>query len=116
MKPKGPIKVVKAVVRDNRNDLYHVVDGYDYIYETSDFGSLDVRLPGFFNIFRAELRVGQFIECRLGKIEDGITQVWLQVIERPQNERAGDVMVSYGGQRQFTPVRHDGKIKQEKAA
>ena len=116
MKPKGPIKVVKAVARDIRNDLYHVVDGYDYVYETSDFGPLDVRLPGFFNIYRAELRVGQFIECRLGKIEDGITQVWLQVIARPEQPRAGDVMVSYGGQRQFTPVRHDGTMIEKEAA
>ncbi len=56
------------------------------------------------------------IECRLGNFIDGITQVWLQIIEAPRSERAGDVLVSVGPSRKFTPVRHDGALEDEEKA
>ena len=115
-RPTDPVKVVRAVPSTYRNDLYHTADGYDWIFEHSAYTKGDVARPGFFNIYRDELRVGAIIECRLGKIEDGITQVWVQVIEAPKSERAGDVMVSIGQSRKFTPVRHDGSLAKERAA
>ena len=101
-------KVIRAVRPTGRNDLYHTVDGYDWVYENSSATKIDVARPGFFNIYREEMRTGAMIECRLGHFIDGITQVWLQIIEAPKSERGGDVMVSVGPSRKFTPARHDG--------
>ncbi len=67
----------------------------------------------YFNVRRAGLFVGAMIECRLGNIEDGITQVWLPVIAAPKTEHNGDVMVSLGTARQFTPVPTDGSLTEE---
>ena len=72
MRPMDKPKVVRAVPRSDRNDLYHTVDGYDFIYENPTYGKADVVRPGFFNTFRDELKVGMMIECRLGDIADGI--------------------------------------------
>ena len=113
MKPQEPTKVVKALPIKSRNELYHTVDGYDFIYEHSDYTKLDVAKPGFFNQFRDELQVGMVVECRLGQIGDGITQLFLQVIASPK-EGVGDVMVSVGPARKFTPVRHDGTLADDK--
>ena len=109
-RPIDPVKVVRAVPRTDRNDLYYTSDGYDWIYENPNYSKIDVARPGFFNIFRDELRVGTVIECRIGEIADGITQLWLQVIVAPRSERQGDVMVSIGPSRKFTPVLHDGTL------
>ena len=105
--------VIRAVRPKGRNDLYHTVDGYDWIYENSSAEKIDVCKPGFFNVYREEMRAGAIIECRLGHMEDGIVQVWLQIIAAPKSERAGDVMVSVGPSRKFTPVRHDGALEDE---
>lgn len=113
-RPTDPVKVVQAVPSTYRNDLYHNCDSYDWIYENPAYTKIDIARPGFFNIYREELRVGTIIECRVGKIEDGITQVWVQVIDSPKKERGGDVMVSVGLSRKFTPVRHDGALADEK--
>ncbi len=74
--------------------------------------------PGFFNAYRDELRVGMMIECRLGQIADGIDQGFVQVIVAPKSERLGDVEVSIGAWRKFTPCRTDGMLAEdtEKAA
>ena len=112
-RPSDPEKVVQAVPSTYRNDLYHSMDGYDWIYENPAYTKIDVARPGFFNIYHEELRVGAIIECRIGEISDGITQVWLQVIASPK-ETEGDVMVSVGPSRKFTPVRHDGTLAEEK--
>ena len=110
-KPTDTVAVVRAVVEADRNALYHTMDGYDWIYEPHlPVTKTDVVRPGFFNTNREVLRVGAVIECRLGKIEDGITQLWLQVIEAPRNETEGDVMVAVGPARKFTPCRHDGSL------
>ena len=118
MRPSDPVKVVRAVPRTDRNDLYHTTDSYDFVYENPAYGKADVVRPGFFNVYRHELRVGMVIECRLGEIADGITQAWLQVIAAPKSELQGDVMISVGSSRKFTPVRHDGTLGKdaEKAA
>ncbi len=118
MKPMGPTKVIKAVPTRDRDDLYHTTDGYDFIYENSKYTKIDVAKPGFFNIFRDELRVGMMVECRLGEIADGIIQVFVQVIASPKTEGGGDVMVSIGSSRSFTPCRTDGTLAEdeEKAA
>ncbi len=118
MKPAGPTIVVKAVPRTDRNDLYHTTDGYDFIYENAVYTKIDVAKPGFFNAYRDELRVGMMVECRLGEIADGITQVFVQILAAPKSEIQGDVMVSVGSSRKFTPVRHDGTLAEdeEKAA
>ena len=117
MKPQEKTKVVRAVPSVNKSDLYHTMDGYEFIYETTaPHSKVDVAVPGFFNIWRDELRVGMVIECRLGPIADGITQVWLQVIAAPKNDIQGDVMVSVGPSKSFTPCRHDGSLTKEKAA
>ena len=113
MKPQGRAEVIKAAPRSYREDLYHTVDGYDFIYENTNSAKIDVVRPGFFNQFRDELQVGMMVECRLGKIADGITQVFLQVIESPK-DGVGDVMVSVGPSRKLTPVRHDGTQADEK--
>ena len=113
MKPPGPTKVIKAVPTRNRDDLYHTTDGYDFIYENSKYTKIDVAKPGFFNIFRDELRVGMMVECRLGQIADGITQVFVQVIASPKTEAGGDVMVSIGSSRKFTPCRTDGTLAED---
>ena len=114
MRPMDKPKVVRAVPRTDRNDLYHTVDGHDFIYENPSYGKNDVVRPGFFNTFRDELKVGMMIECRLGDIADGITQTWVQVIERPKSELGGDVMVSLGPSKKFTPVRHSGEMEDER--
>lgn len=112
-KPISP-EIVRAVRPTGRDDLYHTVDGYDWIFENSAATKLDVSKPGFFNTYREEMRAGAMIECRLGHYLDGIVQVWLQIIEAPRSERAGDVMVAIGPSRKFTPVRHDGTLEDEK--
>ena len=106
--------VIRAVRPKGRDDLYHTVDGYDWIFENSAATKLDVSKPGFFNTYRGEMRAGAMIECRLGHFVDGITVVFLQIIEAPKSERAGDVMVSVGPSRKFTPARHDGALADEK--
>ena len=118
MKPQGPTKVIKAVPRTDRNDLYHTTDGYDFIYENSTYTRVDAIKPGFFNAYRDELRRGMIIECRLGEIDDGIDQGFVQVMRSPKSEVLGDVEVSTGPWRKFTPVRHDGTLAEdeEKAA
>ncbi len=113
-RPTDPVKVVRAVPSTHRNDLYHTMDGYDWVYENPAYTKIDVARPGFFNVYRDELRVGAIIECRVGEIADGITQVWVQVIASPKNDKEGDVMVSVGPSRKFTPVRHDGTLADEK--
>ena len=112
-RPTDPVKVVRAVPSTYRNDLYHTMDGYDWVYENPAYTKIDVARPGFFNAYREVLRVGAIIECRVGEISDGITQVWVQVIAVPK-ESVGDVMVSVGPSRKFTPVRHDGTLADEK--
>ena len=113
-KPISMEPPVRAVRPTGRNDLYHTVDGYDWIYENSNATKVDVARPGFFNVYRDEMRAGAMIECRLGHFVDGINQVWLQIIEAPKSEKSGDVMVSVGPSRKFTPVRHDGSLEDEK--
>ena len=113
MKPVGPTKVIKAPPRSDRTDLYHTVDGYDFIYENSTATKIDVAKPGFFNLFRDEMQVGMMVECRLGQIADGITQVFVQIIASPKDDRSGDVMVSVGPARKFSPARHDGTLADE---
>ena len=113
MRPAERIKVVKAVPSTGRDDLYHTTDGYDFIYENSKYTKLDVVKPGFFNNFRDELRVGMMVECRLGEIEDGITQLFVQVIAAPKTEIRGNVEVSVGGSRKFTPARTDGSLEED---
>ena len=113
MKPAGPTKVIKAVPATDRNDLYHTTDGYDFIYENSAYAKIDVAKPGFFNAYRDELRVGMMVECRLGEIADGITQVFVQVIAAPRSERLGDIEVSVGSARKLTPCRHDGMFAED---
>ncbi len=99
----------------DRNAMYYVQDGLDWVYEPREpFTKKDVVLPGHFDAYREELRVGSRITCRLGKVLDGITEVELQVIERPQSEKQGHVMVSLGSTREFTPVRHDGTATKDK--
>ena len=115
MRPADPAKVVRAVPSTTRNDLYHTTDGYDWVFESPKYQKVDVAKPGFFNIYRDELRVGMMIECRLGAIEDGITQLFVQVIASPKTERSGDVMVSVGPSKKFTPVRHDGTLAEDTA-
>ncbi len=107
----------------DRNALYYPADhGGDWIYEPSEpYTKVDVIVPGHFNAYREELRVGCRVTCRLGDIQDGITEVELQVIECPRSERQGDVMVSVKGRDgSFTPCRHDGgadtETEKEKAA
>ena len=114
MKPQGQTEVIKAAPRSYREDLYHTVDGYDFIYENTNSAKIDVVRPGFFNQFRDELQVGVMVECRLGRIADGITQVFAQIIASPKSDREGDVMVSVGPSRKFTPVLHGGTQADEK--
>ena len=98
-----------------RNALYYISDGYDFVYEPKlPFTPLEVALPGHFNAYREELRVGTRITCRLGAVEDGITEVELQVIECSVKVKTADVMVATGAHRKFTPVRHDGTQEDEK--
>ena len=115
-KPQDPVKVAPAVQSVAINDMYHTIDGYDFIYENVKATKIDVVRPGFFNPYRDDrnLKCGNVIECRLGKVEDGITQVWLQVIEVRARALGGDVIVAVGPSRKFTPCRHDGE--QEKPA
>ncbi len=46
MRPTDKPNVVRAVPRTDRNDLYHTVDGYDFIYENPSYGKADVCRPG----------------------------------------------------------------------
>ena len=111
-------EVVKAAPPAyDRNSLYYPHDhGGDWIYEPREpFTKVDVIVPGHFNAWREELRFGCRVTCRLGKIEDGITEVELQVIECPRSEVQGDVVVSLKGRDgSFTPCRSDGTISDEK--
>ena len=67
-RPTDPVKVVRAVPSTYRNDLYHTMDGYDWVYENPAYSKIDVARPGFFNVYREELRVGAIIECRVGRV------------------------------------------------
>ncbi len=104
------------------NALYYVSDGLDWVYEPKEvYSKPDIVKPGHFNAYRAELRIGSRITCRIGKVETGIIEYELQVIERPKSDQAGDVMVSVKGRDgSFTPCRHDGgevaEDEKEKAA
>ena len=114
---KKVFKAPKATY--DRNALYYPHDhGGDFVYEPLEpFTQVDVCVPGHFNAYRDDLRVGTRITCRLGDIADGIKEVELQVIERPRTEREGDIMVSVKGRDgTFTPVRHDGTLAEDKAA
>ena len=98
-----------------------IAGGGDWIYEPREpFTKVDVVVPGHFNAYREELRVGCRVTCRLGDIQAGITEVELQVIECPRSERQGDVIVSVKGRDgSFTPCRSDGTLaedEKEKAA
>ena len=110
-------KIIKALSpTKDVNSLYYVQDGWDWIYEPKEpFTKIDVLVPGHFNAFREELRVGSRVTCRLGKIADGITELELQVIECPR-KGCGDVMVSHKGRDgKFTPCRHDGTLGEDEA-
>ncbi len=98
------------------NALYYIQDGRDWIYEpTEPYTKVDVIVPGHLNAWREELRIGSRITCRLGKIEDGITEVELQVVSCPKSDRLGDVMVSVKGRDgKFAPCRHDGTLDENK--
>ena len=99
------------------NALYYPHDhGGDWVYEPREpFTKKDVLMPGHFDAWREELKVGSRITCRLGRIEDGITEVELQIIECPRSERQGHVMVAYKNQQgKFVCVRHDGTQANEK--
>lgn len=100
----------------DRNAMYYVTDGHDWVYEPRQpFTKKDVVVPGHFDAYRDELRVGSRITCRLGKIEDGITEVELQVIENPRFDAEKHVMVSYKNQHgKFVCVRTDGTLAEEK--
>ena len=101
----------------DRNAMYYMTDGFDWIYEPREpFTKKDVCLPGHFDAYSDELRVGCRITCRLGKIENGITEVELQVIECPPlgKQSEAPVLVSLGSTRKFTPVRTDGSLAEEK--
>ena len=107
------VKVFKAPKPAyDRNALYYPHDhGGDWVYEPLEpFTKKDVIVPGHFDAYRDDLRVGSRITCRLGDIQDGITEVELQVIECPK--RVDDnIMVSVKGRDgQFTPCRHDGTL------
>ena len=118
MKPVDRVKVIKAPARRDRNELYYISDGYDWVYEHPTYTKGDVVRPGFFNEYKDEMRVGAVIECRLGVIEEGIKRYWLQVIQAPRSLQNSDVLVSYENQKhEFVPVRHDGTLdEKEKAA
>lgn len=111
--------VEKTVVRApapemDRNALYYVSDGYDFVYEPKAlYTKIETCSPGHFNAYREDLRVGTRITCRLGKIEDGITEIELQVIEVPGMSNGGDVLVSVGASRSFTPCRTDGSLDEK---
>ena len=91
------------------------VDTYDFRFIDFDATKVDIVKPGFFNLHRSELIVGTMIDCRLGNPQDGIKRVWLQIIACPKHEGEGDVLVAVGDQHgKFTPVRHDGKLADEK--
>ena len=112
---KKTFKAPKATF--DRNALYYPHDhGGDFVYEPLEpFQKIDVIRPGHFNAYREDLRKGTRITCRLGEIADGITEVELQVIERSQSERQGDIMVSIKGRDgRFTPCRHDGQLADDK--
>ncbi len=117
MKPVDRVKVIKAPPRRDRNELYYIVDGYDWVYEHPTYTKGDVVRPGFFNEYKDEMRVGAMIECRLGVIEEGIKRHWLQVIQVPKTMRDGDVLVSYENQKhEFICVRHDGTLDEKERA
>ncbi len=88
-----------------------VIDTYDRVLRAADVAKIDVCKPGFFNEYRSELTEGTMIDCRIGGIEDGITRVSLMVIDCPQSDLAGDVLVAVGESKKYTPCRHDGKIE-----
>ena len=107
--PNQPTEVLQRPLASDTN-FAGVLDRYDKVYQHDKHGKADVIRPGYFNAFRTELRVGTVIDCRLGDPADGITQVFLQVIEC-RKDGTGDsdpVMVSVGPSRKYTPCRHDG--------
>ena len=113
------VKVFKAPKPAyDRNALFLIADSYDWVYEPLETHTkTDICKPGFFDAWRDELKVGARITVRLGKVEDGITEIELQVISAPKSAE-GDVMVSVKGRDgSFTPCRTDGTLteKEEKA-
>ncbi len=111
-----PAEIVGPPPSYDRNALYYIVDGHDWIYEPREsFAKVDIVKPGHFDAYRHEFRVGSRITCRLGDVADGIIEIELQIIECPRTDRLGHVMVSVKGRDgTFTPVRHDGTLDAEK--
>ena len=64
----------------------------------------DVMQPGFWNSLRQRLRVSTMVECRLGSVETGITQAFIQIVDCPKTDLAGDVTISLGPVNKFEPV------------
>ncbi len=110
------VKTFKAPApRWDRNEMYYLADSYDWIFEPLDpFTKAQIIVPGFFNNYYQEFRVGSRITARLGPVEDGITEVELQVIDLPGKGGRGDVVVSVGASRKFTPVRHSEGSAEDK--
>ena len=116
-KPNEPIKGItsKQNIVD-RYGLYHTVDSYNWIYERDDVSRDNVCRPGHFNEFRSEMRLRAVLECRLGKLADGIEQFWVEIIDAPRGDQGGDILVSAGLSTRFTPIRHDGTLETEETA
>ena len=90
------------------------MDSYDCVLRDENATKADVIKPGFFNQHRSELIVGTVINCRLGHPCDGINFGYVQVISCPDAVREGDVEVSVGPFKKFTPVRHHGALEDER--
>ena len=105
-KPVARVKTIETKQNTiDKYSLYHVVDGYDWNYEHTDVSRDEVTAPGFFDVYRSEMRVGAVIEARLGVVADGIERVLLQVISAPRDERGGPIEVSAGPSTFFVPCR-----------
>ncbi len=94
-----------APKRDVHEDLlYFNFDGYDQCFDSTDHTLHDVMQPGFWNSLRQRLRVSTMVECRLGSVETGITQAFIQIVDCPKTDLAGDVTISLGPVNKFEPV------------
>ena len=99
----------------DREPLCKMADGTacNHYYMHSKFDTVEmVSMPGYFDFMRDTFRSGKqkgvvhLVSCFLGVIEEGLTQVELQLLDAP-SASSGPVVMAVGRVTRFEPVKAD---------
>ena len=97
----------------DREPLCKMADGTacNHYYMHSKFDTVEmVTAPGYFNFMRDTFRSGRqkgvvhLVSCYLGKIEDGLKEVQLQLLDAP-SPSGGPVVMAVGNIQRFEPAK-----------